>query len=111
MASSDIYDVKESSWAKKPESPKRRRRNHHVKTFDEAVNPDISHTHRRRSHNSGFRRFRHLLKKPGFSKKFWMTVLGIFTAVIGALVIWDLFFRYPDQPARDTEEFVLPALK
>ena len=111
MASSDIYDVKESPWVKKPEPPKRRRRKHHIKTFDEAVNPDISHTHRRRSHNSGLRRFRHLLKKPGFSKKFWMTLLGVFAAVIGALVIWDLFFRYPDQPVRNTEEFVLPALK
>ena len=100
MASSDIYNVKESPWAKKPGSPvsqQQRRRRRHSKTFDEAVNPDISHTHRRRSRNSGFRRLQHLLKRPEFSRKFWGAVLGTLGLVLILLVVWDLFLRYPKQ--------------
>jgi hypothetical protein len=100
MASSDIYKVEESPWAKKPDaevSQKRRRRRHAHKTFDEAVNPDISNTHRRRSRNSGFRRFQHLLKNPDFSRKFWLTTLGTAGAILALLIVWDLFFRYPKQ--------------
>jgi hypothetical protein len=102
MASSDIYEVKDPPWAKKPEPPKKRRRRRHQKTFDEAVNPDISHTHRRRHNNSGFRRLRHLLKKPEFSKKFWLTLLGVPGLILFALIVWDLFFRYPNIPAEST---------
>jgi len=101
MASSDIYEVKESPWAKKPEPPKRRRHRRQSKAFDEAVHPDISHTHRRRSRNSGFRRFQHLLKRPDFSRKFWLTILGTLGLVLALLIVWDLFFRYPKlQPDR-----------
>ena len=92
---SDIYDLKESPWANRPETPKKRRRRHAGKTFDEAVNPDLTNTHRRRSRNSGFRRFRHLLKNPGFSKKFWFSLLGSVGLILMVLIIWDLFFRYP----------------
>jgi hypothetical protein len=102
MASSDIYEVKESPLAKKPEPPKKRRHRHHRKTFDEAVNPDISHTHRRRSHNSGFRRFQHQMKKPDFSRKFWITTLSVSVLILVTLIVWDLFFRYPKQPVDQT---------
>ncbi len=103
MASSDIYEVKESPWTKKPEpSRKHRHRRRSSKTFDEAVNPDISHTHRRRSHNSGFRRLQHLLKRPEFSRKFWLTILGTLGLVLTLLIVWDLFFRYPKQPVDQT---------
>lgn len=98
MASSDIYDVKENPWAKKPDaavSQKRRRRRHAGKTFDEAVNPDLANTHRRRSRNSEFRRFQHLMKNPDFSKKFWLITLGSFGLILALLIVWDLFFRYP----------------
>jgi hypothetical protein len=101
MASSDIYEVKESPWAKPPEPTKTRRRRRHQKTFDEAVSPDISNTHRRRSHNSGFRRFQHLMKNSEFSKKFWITMLATAGLTLAALIVWDLFFRYPNrQPDR-----------
>jgi hypothetical protein len=95
MASSDIYEVKEPAWAKKPEKPKRRRRSSRVETFDEAVHKNISATHRRRSHNSGFRRLRHRLKDPKFNKKFWGSILGSGALVLILLVLWDLFLRYP----------------
>jgi hypothetical protein len=103
MASSDIYEVKESPAAKKTQTPSRQgRRRRHSKTYDEAVNPDISHTHRRRSHNSGFRRFQHQMRKPEFSKKFWGTILSVSGLILITLIVWDLFFRYPKQQSDRT---------
>ena len=97
MASSDIYEVKEPPWAKKAEPPKKRRRHHeHQETFDDAVNKDLSATHRRRSHNSGFRRLQHRMKDPAFSKKFWISTLGSAGLILVLLIVWDMFFRYPD---------------
>jgi hypothetical protein len=94
MASSDIYDVKESPLAKKAEVPLSQ--NHrHRKTFDEAAEKDLSGTHRRRRRNSGFRRFRHRMKDPAFSKKFWIITLCTFALILTLLIVWDLFFRYP----------------
>jgi hypothetical protein len=97
MDSSDIYDLKESPWAKKPEPPKKRtHRRRPGKTFDEAVNPDLAHTHRRRTRNSGLRRLRHRMKDPHFSKKFWMILLLSVGLILTVLIVWDVFFRYPD---------------
>ncbi|MEI8206909.1 MAG: hypothetical protein WCG03_08530 [Kiritimatiellales bacterium] len=96
MASSDIYEVKEPPWAKKVEPPKKRRRHRRQETFDEAVNKDLSATHRRRSHNSGFRRLRHRLKDPAFSKKFWISTLGSAALILVLLIVWDMFFRHPN---------------
>ncbi len=112
MASSDIYELKDPPWAKKKESAvsQKRRRRHH-KTFDEAVNPDLPHTHRRRSRNSGTRRFQHLMKNPEFSKKFWLTTLGTAGAILALLIVWDLFFRYPKQSSGYKEEVYRPKLK
>lgn len=95
MDSSDIYDVKESPWAKRSEASKKRRLRHTGKTFDEAVNPDFAHTHRRRTRNSGFRRLRHRLKDPHFSKQFWVILLGSAGLILLLLIVWDLFLRYP----------------
>lgn len=113
MSSSDIYEVKESPWAKKPEVPSSKHRNHsrqHRETFDEAVDKDLSATHRRRSRNSGVRRFQHLMKQPEFSKKFWIIALAVFGTVVGGLIIWDLFFHYPKQPAGYKEDIYRPKL-
>lgn len=104
MESTDIYGMKEPPWAKKPPAPKKRRRHPHVETFDEAVHKDVSLTHRRRSRNSGFRRLRHLLKDPEFSKRFWTTLLGTAGAILLLLILWDRFFRYPPQKADSTPE-------
>jgi hypothetical protein len=101
MASSDIYEVNESPWQKKQNSStnsSRRRRRGSRKTFDEAVHPDFPNTHHRRHRNSGLRRFRHLMKRPEFSRRFWGISISVFVSVLLALIIWDRFFRYPDQP-------------
>ena len=105
MSSSDIYEVKEPLWAKNAQSPKPPRRRHRRprETFDDAVNKDISGTHIRRSHNSGLRRFRHLMKRPEFSKKFWITVLGTSGLILVLLIVWDLFFRYPKPQAEKAQ--------
>jgi hypothetical protein len=93
MASSDIYSMKELPGQNPPEKKKSRRRR--VESFDETVNKDVPATHRRRTANSGFRRFRHLMKKPEFSKKFWIIVMGALGAILLALIVWDAFLRYP----------------
>ena len=111
MASSDIYKVKESPWAKKAEPPRKRHRHHHHETFDDAVHKDISGTHRRRSRNSGLRRFRHLMKNPAFNKKFWMTTLGTAGLILVLLIVWDCFFRYPDPQSEKTPGVNRPAVK
>ena len=110
MASSDIYEVKEPPWAKKTEPPKKRRQRRRQETFDEVINKDISATHRRRSRNSGFRRLRHRLKKyPQFSKKFWISTLGSAGLILVLLIVWDMFFRYPDSQVK-REPTVPPAV-
>jgi len=111
MASSDIYEAKEPPWAKKAEPPKKRRRQRRQETFDEAVNKDLSTTHRRRSHNSGFRRLRHQLKDPSFSKKFWVSTLGSAGLILVLLIVWDMFFRYPDPYAERTPDVPRSAVK
>ena len=101
MSSSDIYEVKEPPWAKKTDPPKKRYHRRRQETFDEAVNKDLSATHRRRSRNSGFRRLRHRLKKdPAFSKKFWISTLGSAGLILVLLIVWDMFLRYPDPLAK-----------
>lgn len=103
MPSTDIYHVKEPAWAKaqKPDSRKRRRRRPRTETFDETVNKDVSRTHRRRSKNSGLRRFIHLMRKPEFSKKFWTIALSVFGSILLILLIWDWFFRYAPETEPD----------
>jgi len=99
MSSSDIYEVKESPWVKKeetPAAPRRRRRTRSLPSFDEVVHKDVSKTNRRRHGNSGFRRFQHLMKKPSFNKKFWTILLSVFTLLLVLLILWDRFGRYSD---------------
>ena len=99
MATSDIYEVKESPWASRTEQdgPASKKRRRSRKTFKQAADRDLSKTHLRRSSNSGFRRLMHLLKRKEFSGKFWLIVLGLLGAALAVLVAWDMFFRYPDQ--------------
>ncbi len=110
MPSSDIYQIKESPEAKKKEAqPTSQRRRSSSESFDEVVNKDLSKTNRRRYKNSGVRRFRHLMKKPEFSKKFWTITLSVSGLFLLLLVIWDFFFRYPDPAAEysgDAYEFI-----
>ena len=107
MPSSDIYKVKESPQVETPgtarTTSRRRRRRRSVESFDEAVGKDLSRTHQRRRKNSGFRRFRHLMKKPEFSKKFWTIALSVGGLILVLLVLWDLFLRYPG-PEEETSE-------
>lgn len=112
MSSSDIYQIKESPWTKKDNkvSTSQRRKRRRVESFDEAMDKDVSSTHLRRRKNSGFRRFRHLMKKPDYSKKFWTTALSIGLGILIVLLIWDWFFRYPDnEPETIDTSYLLEA--
>ncbi len=97
MSSSDIYKIKESPFAKRTAAPTRRRRQQ--KSLDMASNKDLAGTHRRRSRNSGFRRFQHRMKDPKYSKKFWTLLLGSAGFILVMLILWDRFLRYPKIPA------------
>jgi len=101
MSSSDIYETKESPWAKKDEAPptsqRRRRSRRSPQTFDETINKDVSKTNRRRRRNTGFRRFQHLMRKPEFNKKFWMITLSVGVLILILLLLWDRFFRYSNE--------------
>jgi len=36
------------------------------------------------------------MKKPDYSKKFWTTALSVGVGILMVLIIWDWFFRYPN---------------
>jgi len=101
MASSDIYENKESPWAKKDDAPptsqRRRRSRRSPQSFDEAMDKNVSETHRRRRRNTGFRRFQHMMKKPESNKKFWTITLSAGALILILLLVWDRFFRYPNE--------------
>ena len=81
-----------------------------VESFDETVNKDVSKTNLRRRKNSGFRRFRHLMKKPDYSRKFWTTALSVGAGILIVLLIWDWFFRYPNnEPESVDTEYLFEA--
>lgn len=110
MPSSDIYKVKNSTPIQEKKASRkssRRRRRSSREDFDKAVNKDISKTHRRRQKNSGFRRFRHLMKKPEFSKKFWTITISVGVGILVILILWDWFLRYP---SADDSEVAVPAI-
>ncbi len=97
MEPSDIYKTKEVAQAAPKKKPSSRRRSRSRETFDEATSKDVSKTNRRRKRNSGFRRFKHLMRKPEFNKKFFKTTLSVAGLILIILLLWDRFFRYPNQ--------------
>ncbi len=104
MESSDIYKTKEVATA----TPKKRSssRSHSRETFDEVIHKDVSQTHHRRRHNTGFRRFQHLMRKPEFNKKFWTITLSVCGLILALLLLWDRFLRYPSQePGYESEPY------
>ena len=101
MASSDIYESKDLPAAKNEDalltSQRRRRSRRSPQSFDEVINKDVSETHRRRRRNTGARRFRHLMKKPEFNRKFWTITLSTCALILILLLVWDRFFRYSNE--------------
>ncbi len=97
MESSDIYKTKEVAPVAPKKKSSSRRRSRSRETFDEVINKDVSKTNQRRSRNSGFRHFQHLMRKPEFNKKFWTITLSTFGLILALLLLWDRFLRYPNQ--------------
>ncbi len=104
--STDIYEIKDPPWVKKDTSPTsgRRSRRRKQKTFDEATGRDLASTHRRRSRNQGIRRFRHLMKRGDFSRRFWVTSAVVLIVLLGLLLTWELFFHYPKPEPAYTDD-------
>jgi plastocyanin domain-containing protein len=44
------------------------------------------------------------MKRPEFSKKFWTITLCVSGLILIALIIWDMFFRYPKPQSEQTPE-------
>ena len=74
------------------------------KTFDDAVGRDVSKTNRRRSSNRGIRRFRHLMKRGEFSRRFWVISAVLLIVMLGFLLAWELFFHYPKPESDYTDD-------
>ena len=53
---------------------------------------------RRRSSNSGFRRFLHLLRKPAYEKRVWWGTLIVIVVTLSLIAIWQ--FLYLEHIAR-----------
>lgn len=104
--STDIYEIKDPPWLKKdaPPTSARRSRRRSQKTFDDAVDRDLSKTNRRRSRNRGLRRFRHLMKRGDFSRRFWVTSAAVLIVILGLLLTWELFFHYPKPEPAYTDD-------
>lgn len=85
MSETDIYKNREAMpRGKKPEKKKRRRRSESKRAFDD-------HSRKRRSKNSGLRRFLHLSRKTESEKVIWSTT-GILAVVLLILIaIWQFF--------------------
>ena len=97
MEPSDIYKTKDVAQVAPKKKSSSSRRSRSRETFDEAINKDVSKTNRRRSRNSGFRHFQHLMRKPEFNKKFWTITLSVCALILILLLLWDRFLRYPNQ--------------
>lgn len=99
MSETDIYKKRESmpfGSGKSPEKKSRRRRSSSQRAFDDTER-------KRRSKNTGIRRFIHLAKKKENEKYFWI-VLGTFIATtIVAVMVWQFGIREAKVRADEAE--------
>lgn len=107
----DIYGIKDPQWMKKNSPPVSARgsRRSRQESISDPAKRDLSRIRRRRSRNSGLRRFRHLMKRPDFSRRFWITTAVVMILILGALLTWELFFHYP-KPEPDYTDDVYHAV-
>jgi cytoskeletal protein RodZ len=82
MSDTDIYKKREAMpIGNKPEKKKRRRRSGTNRAFDD-------HSRKRRSKNSGLRRFLHLSRKSKNEKVIWISVGVLFIVILLIVGIW-----------------------
>lgn len=82
MAETDIYKNREAMpQGNKPPKKKRRRRTDSQRAFDDRIR-------KRRSKNSGFRRFLHLSRKSENEKMFWGSIGILFVVILIIIGVW-----------------------
>lgn len=97
MSDTDIYKNREAMpMGKKPEKKKRRRRSRSQRSFDDHS------SRKRRSKNSGFRRFLHLSRKSDSEKMIWSTMGVLLLAMLIIIAIWQ--FVIAEQLIRKQEK-------
>lgn len=85
MSETDIYKSREAMpMGKKPEKKRRRRRSGSNRAFDDK-------NRKRRSKNSGLRRFLHLSRKSENEKIFWWTAGILLSVLLISIAIWQFF--------------------
>lgn len=96
MSDTDIYKNREAlPMGNKPEKKRRRRRSGTQRAFDD-------HSRKRRSKNSGLRRFLHLSRKSENEKKIWSSVGILLLALLIIVAIWQ--FVISEQLIRQQEK-------
>jgi hypothetical protein len=88
MSDTDIYKNRERMpyGDKGPRRSSRRRRTDAQRAFDD-------HSRKRRSRNSGFRRFLHLYRKKENERVFWWSVMISIIVILILLAIWQFWIR------------------
>ncbi|HSR87558.1 MAG TPA: hypothetical protein VLL07_01285 [Pontiella sp.] len=88
MSDTDIYKNRERMpyGDKTPRRSTRRRRSDSQRAFDD-------HSRKRRSRNSGFRRFLHLYRKKENERVFWWSVIISIIVILTLLAIWQFWIR------------------
>ncbi len=82
MADTDIYKNREAMpMGKGPDKKKRRRRSESRRAFDD-------HSRKKRSKNSGFRRFLHLSRKSENDKMIWGAMGIVIVVVLVVIAVW-----------------------
>ena len=95
MSDVDIYKNREAMpVSNKPPEKKRRRREKSQRAFDE-------HDRKRRSKNTGFRRFIHLFRKSENEKVIWISFGVLFVVILGLVAIWQYLIK--EQLVRNQE--------
>ena len=87
MSDTDIYKNREvMPVGNKPPDKKRRRRKQSQRAFDET-------DRKRRSKNTGLRRFLHLSRKSENEKVIWISFGVLFAVVLILIAIWQYFIK------------------
>ena len=88
MSDTDIYKNRERMpyGIKRPRRSTRRKSSNPQRAFDD-------HSRKRRSKNSGLRRFLHLYRKKENEKTVWWSMLACAVVILVVLAIWQFWIR------------------
>jgi hypothetical protein len=101
MSDTDIYKNREAMpIGNKPEKKRRRRRSGSNRAFDD-------HSRKRRSKNSGFRRFLHLFRKSKNEKIIWISMGVLFVSILIFIAIWQfVILEYKVRQQEKSDDYI-----